>query len=524
MASTWRKQKDAVKQQNAAAQEAANRAGQYQSNVAGALSDALNQYAANIGSVGTGNVGTYRNAAKQNAYSRYLQNAQANAQAARDNAVATAAGLTGGYGSSYAQTAADQLYNQQMDTAGVDAMLAALQAGQTADDALGYAQTTQAANQSGLEALMDALLNQEDLDLSAWQANTDRTTDNLSYAQSKAENARADNADFWSNVWNLAKGVGSAALTAYDGWKGYTQQQWENDLAERQFDFQQQQYNDSLMRSDNEDMTSALQTAFNQYYQGDTEGAKNILSRYGLDEGLFDNWTERTTNADKADVLQAAAQLAGSGNDTAANNLLALYGMDAGTAGSYGDISKAQLQAAVNEALANKSISGTGSSGSGSSRKSSGSSGTSGSSGSGTKSTGFTNAQLKSIAKDFSSMTESNPLYSFYKKTLEDAGWISTSGTSGSSSGGTSGTTGSTTGTRSSGLTKSVVDGNTTRYTSGGLSTRAEWAIPTNTKTMARNQAQELAAAGYSADEIISSLIDDGWNDAEIMEITKNLY
>ena len=53
----------------------------------------------------------------------------------------------------------------------------------------------------------------------------------------------------------------------------------------------------------------------------------------------------------------------------------------------------------------------------------------SGSSSSGRKtgSSGFTNSQLMSMSKAFKGMASTDPMYSFYKKTLTDAGWLTDS-------------------------------------------------------------------------------------------------
>ena len=103
-----------------------------------------------------------------------------------------------------------------------------------------------------------------------------------------------------------------------------------------------------------------------------------------------------------------ALALAGGGSDEAARAVLELYGLDPNSVGNYRTIAGRQLATT----LATKSAGGSGSS---SGRRSSGTKG-SGSS--------WTNSQLQSMAKTFSSMKGNEPLYDFYKRTLTDAGWI----------------------------------------------------------------------------------------------------
>ena len=134
-----------------------------------------------------------------------------------------------------------------------------------------------------------------------------------------------------------------------------------------------------------------------------------MLGRYGLDTGIFDNYSGAPiTRADKAGALTTAAGLAGGGSDEAARAVLELYGLDPNSVGNYRTIAGRQLATA----LARKSA---GSSGGSSGRRSSSTKGSGKS---------WTNSQLQSMAKTFSSMKGNEPLYDFYKRTLTDAGWI----------------------------------------------------------------------------------------------------
>lgn len=324
-------------------------------------------------------------------YRQYRAGAQANARAAAENAAAGAAALSGGYGSSYANSVAQQGYQQAM--ANVDSGLAGLR-----DKAL----TLYQLKQNGLSGLLSALQNQDSLEAAEHQGAVANAQDWWDYKKSRADQAAQEKNDFLSNLWEMAKSVGRAGLTAYDTYKGYTQQQWENEFAREQWEYNKE-------RTGQSDALNAYEQAFNLYQQGAGDAANAVLGRYGLDTGIFDNYSGAPiTRADKAGALTTAAGLAGGGSDEAARAVLELYGLDPNSVGNYRTIAGRQLATA----LATKSA---GSSGSSSGRRSSR-----------TKSSGssWTNSQLQSMAKTFLSMKGNEPLYDFYKQTLTDNGWI----------------------------------------------------------------------------------------------------
>ena len=158
-------------------------------------------------------------------------------------------------------------------------------------------------------------------------------------------------------------------------------------------------------------------TAFKQ--AGFDELANQTLAKYGLDSTMLDAWQgmSDTTKEQMAALLQGAS-LAGSGNDTGAKSYLQMAGIDPGSTDYYSTIAGRQNASALALAQQKSAITGTGRS-SGSSRSSS--------SGSKTGSSGFTNSQLMSMSKAFKGMTSTDPMYSFYKKTLTDAGWLTDS-------------------------------------------------------------------------------------------------
>ena len=361
--------------------------GAYQSNYTDRINEALD-------SMGAASNAGYDVGTDSELYRQYRAGAQANARAAAENAAAGAAALSGGYGSSYANSVAQQGYQQAI--ANVDGGLAGLR-----DKAL----TMYQLKQNGLSGLLSALQNQDSLEAAEHQGAVANAQDWRDYKKSRADQAAQEKSDFLSNLWEMAKSVGRAGLTAYDTYKGYTQQQWENEFAREQWEYNKE-------RTGQSDALNAYEQAFNLYQQGAGDAANAVLGRYGLDTGIFDNYSGAPiTRADKAGALTTAAGLAGGGSDEAARAVLELYGLDPNSVGNYRTIAGRQLATA----LAKKSAGSSGSSGSSSGRRSSR-----------TKSSGssWTNSQLQSMAKTFSSMKGNEQLYDFYKRTLTDAGWI----------------------------------------------------------------------------------------------------
>lgn len=359
--------------------------GAYQSNYTDRINEALD-------SMGAASNAGYDVGTDSELYRQYRAGAQANARAAAENAAAGAAALSGGYGSSYANSVAQQGYQQAM--ANVDSGLAGLR-----DKAL----TMYQLKQNGLSGLLSALQNQDSLEAAEHQGAVANAQDWRDYKKSRADQAAQEKSDFLSNLWEMAKSVGRAGLTAYDTYKGYTQQQWENEFAREQWEYNKE-------RTGQSDALNAYEQAFNLYQQGAGDAANAVLGRYGLDTGIFDNYSGAPiTRADKAGALTTAAGLAGGGSDEAARAVLELYGLDPNSVGNYRTIAGRQLATT----LATKSA---GSSGGSSGSRSSGSTEN--------KRPAPTYAQLLSMSKEFVTMKASDPRYDYYKRTLTDAGWI----------------------------------------------------------------------------------------------------
>lgn len=359
--------------------------GAYQSNYTDRINETLD-------SMGAASNAGYDVGTDSELYRQYRAGAQANARAAAENAAAGAAALSGGYGSSYANSVAQQGYQQAM--ANVDSGLSGLR-----DKAL----TMYQLKQNGLSGLLSALQNQDSLEAAEHQGAVANAQDWRDYKKSRTDQAAQEKSDFLSNLWEMAKSVGRAGLTAYDTYKGYTQQQWENEFAREQWEYNKE-------RTGQSDALNAYEQAFNLYQQGAGDAANAVLGRYGLDTGIFDNYSGAPiTRADKAGALTTAAGLAGGGSDEAARAVLELYGLDPNSVGNYRTIAGRQLATT----LATKSA---GSSGGSSGSRSSGSTEN--------KRPAPTYAQLLSMSKEFVTMKASDPRYDYYKRTLTDAGWI----------------------------------------------------------------------------------------------------
>lgn len=436
--------------------------GAYQSNYTDRINEALD-------SMGAASNAGYDVGTDSELYRQYRAGAQANARAAAENAAAGAAALSGGYGSSYADSVAQQGYQQAM--ANVDDGLAGLR-----DKAL----TMYQLKQNGLSGLLSALQAQDSLEAAEHQGAVANAQDWRDYKKSRADQAAQEKSDFLSNLWEMAKSVGRAGLTAYDTYKGYTQQQWENEFAREQWEYNKE-------RTGQSDALNAYERAFNLYQQGAGDAANAVLGRYGLDTGIFDNYSGAPiTRADKAGALTTAAGLAGSGSDEAARAVLELYGLDPNSVGSYGTIAGRQLATT----LAKKSAGSSGSS--------------SGSRSSGTKSSGssWTNSQLLTALGKYQALKDGDPTKDIYASILQEGGLLDAlaGGSTGSATGGSS--------------------GNAATNSNGKVGQLTAPHIPTRADTMRQGQARSLAVEwkkqGSSEDDIIDRLMKKGYSDEDI--------
>lgn len=397
--STMKKLKNAKDRLAQAEQEVP---GAYESGYTGRVNDRLEKVS------GLNDTGV-TDAALSEAYQSYRDKVAGNAADSAAAALGTAQGLSGGYGTDWTKSVVNQTAQDQTASAGT--ALAELRS-----KALQQWQNELAGNAD----MVSTLLGQDSMERSAAAQDTANAQTWRNYLYGRLGQARQENSDFLSNAWNIIKGIGSVAKAGYDGYMGYTQQQWEND-------FKEKQYADSLSRAQLSDQLAAMEqaTAFKQ--AGFDELANQTLAKYGLDSTMLDAWQgmSDTTKEQMAALLQGAS-LASSGNDTGAKSYLQMAGIDPGSTDYYSTIAGRQNASALELARQKSAITGTGGSGksrSGGSGRSSGSS----SSGRKTGSSGFTNSQLMSMSKAFKGMASTDPMYSFYKKTLTDAGWLTDS-------------------------------------------------------------------------------------------------
>lgn len=319
------------------------------------------------------------------AYQQYRAQSQANAAASAENAQANAAMLAGGYGSSYADSVAKQ--GQQQALSGIDNAVPGLR---------GQALSEYQNQQNDLLSALSGMANTEALDRSAYGSNFANYTAWQNFLANQSEQARNENDNYWNNLWNTVKNIGSAALTAYDGYKGYTQQQWENDFAREQWEYNKN-------RTDQSDALNAYQQAFNLYTQGAGDAASDVLNRYGLNANAFANYNGApVTRDDQAGVLSTAASLVASGNQEAAANLLKMYGLDSNAAGDYNTLT----QRALSAALAKRAATGSG-----------------GSRGYYRQSSEWSKSELRNLMKDRESVAAKGGDTTWYDGILADAGY-----------------------------------------------------------------------------------------------------
>lgn len=336
----------------------------------------------------TGQVGRgYDGSTLAKAYQQYREQATDAAAKSAENAQATAAALAGGYGSSYADSVARQ--NQAAALEGIASAVPGLRS---------KALTEYQNEQNGLLAALSGMGTTEALDRSAYGSNLANYNNQLNFLRSQSAQARNENDNFWNNVWNGIKTAGNVAMTAYDTYKGYTQQQWENEFREKQFEAEQEQM--------------ARDRAFELFKEGYTDAADQLLKPYGVTSEIFnktDSGDSGTlTLEQQVKALQDVISLASRNQPEAARWLAQQYDLPEGL---------------VNYSIYNQTTTGSSSSGkTGSSGRSSGSSGKSGTSGGSNH--GYTNAQLLQMSKTYSSMKDSDPQKEYYQQVLTDAGYL----------------------------------------------------------------------------------------------------
>ena len=387
--STMKKLKNAKDRLAQAEQEVP---GAYESAYTGRVNDRLDK----IGGLNDTGV---TDAVLNEAYQSYRDKVAGNAADSAAAALGTTQSLGSGYGTDWAKSVVNQTAQDQTASAGT--ALAALRS-----KALQQWQNELAGNAD----MASTLLGQDGMERSATAQDTANAQTWRNYLYGRVGQARQEGEDAKNNLWNIIKGIGSVAKAGYDGYMGYTQQQWEND-------FREKQYADSLSRAQLSDQLAAMEqaTAFKQ--AGFDELANQTLAKYGLDSTMLDAWQgmSDTTKEQMAALLQGAS-LASSGNDTGAKSYLQMAGIDPGSTDYYSTIAGRQNASALALARQKSAITGTGRS-----------RGRSGSSSSKTGSSGFgglqySSSNVTSMMNKLAGMSQNDPMYSIILGELRKAG------------------------------------------------------------------------------------------------------
>lgn len=366
--------------------------GAYESGYTGRVNDRLEKVS------GLNDTGV-TDAALSEAYQSYRDKVARNAADSAAAALGTAQSLGGGYGTDWTKSVVNQTAQDQTASAGTE--LAQLRS-----KALQQWQNELAGNAD----MVSTLLGQDSMERSAAAQDTANAQTWRNYLYGRVGQARQEGEDAKNNLWNIIKGIGSVAKAGYDGYMGYTQQQWEND-------FKEKQYEDSLSRVQLSDQLAAMEqaTAFKQ--AGFDELANQTLAKYGLDSTMLDAWQgmSDTTKEQMAALLQGAS-LAGSGNDTGAKSYLQMAGIDPGSTDYYSTIAGRQNASALALARQKSAIAGTGRS-----------RGRSGSSSSKTGSSGYgglqySSSNVTSMMNKLAGMSQNDPMYSTILGELRKAG------------------------------------------------------------------------------------------------------
>lgn len=414
-------------QQKQQAQAEAAMPGAYDNRYDAGIQDALNGMDA-TNSAGLGydsQNGTYRGA-----LSRLFGNAGAGASAAEE----VANGLSAGYGANWAKSAAQQA--------------AAGETGQTANvyaqaraDALSQWQQELA----GQGTQLDNLLTQDGLARSEYDGSVADAANWRNYRYGRTQQARQENSDFLSNVWNVIKNVGSDVGKAYNAYMGYSQQK-ANAIVQAKEEYRNGNVDGAkailkMYRMDENmfdnlqgvsDFTvqqnAALKEAYEMLNQGVPEAAiSKFLEPYDLSYDMFDEWKGLSqTDKDNLDYLMKAQDYTTAGAPTLGQTIARAVGYGTDALDSFDSVTNRLNQAdlakyASQLAISNRYKTTTGT---GSGSRSSGTSRSTKSGSTSSKVDGYTQPQLNTMLKEYSTMKPDDQRRSYYEDTLADAGRI----------------------------------------------------------------------------------------------------
>ena len=224
------------------------------------------------------------------------------AQAAANNAAAGTKALSGGYDASYADSAAAQGYQALMESQhDAEAQLRQL------------ALEGMAAEDSQSDVLTAALLGAQQLEMNANQMAQDRYQAQRDFLTNEATQAQTEQDNFWSNAWNSLVWAANVALQTYDNYKGYSQQQWENEFAQQQWEAQMAQQALENERYNTEYADSRADTAWSH---GITESELAMEQLASQDDHAAAQLAMEQTRQDMQLAAQAAARATSGGGSS----------------------------------------------------------------------------------------------------------------------------------------------------------------------------------------------------------------
>ena len=387
--STMKKLKNAKDRLAQAEQEVP---GAYESGYTGRVNDRLEKVS------GLNDTGV-TDAALSEAYQSYRDKAAGNAADSAAAALGTAQGLSGGYGTDWTKSVVNQTAQDQTASAGT--ALAELRS-----KALQQWQNELAGNAD----MVSTLLGQDSMERSEAAQDTANAQSWRNYLYGRLGQARQENSDFLSNAWNIIKGIGSVAKAGYDGYMGYTQQQWENEFREKELGFK-------LDQQEKQNRITALNTIQSYMEAGQPDMARAIADVYGVDQGMIDTWSGMTqAERERASALLEMGDLMASGQEKTASTYGSYYGLLPSMVDSYREITGRQNASALELARQKSAIAGTGRS-----------RGRSGSSSSKTGSSGYgglqySSSNVTSMMNKLAGMSQNDPMYSIILGELRKAG------------------------------------------------------------------------------------------------------
>jgi hypothetical protein len=419
---TFKRLNDQQKQQ---AQAEAAMPGAYENNYDAGIQNAL----AGMDSANSAGLGfDSQNSTYRGALSRLFGNAGAGASAAEQ----VANSLSGGYGTDWAKSAAQQA--------------AAGETGQTANvyaqaraDALSQWQQELA----GRGTQLDNLLTQDQLARSEYDGSVADAANWRNYRYDRTQQARQENSDFLNNVWNVIKNVGSDVGKAYNAYMGYSEQKMNAiERAEKlyingdadgarailkMYRMDENMFDNipQSMMAMTTQQNAALQEAFSMLKDGaPKEAISTFLEPYGLSYDMFDSWQGLSqTDKDNLDYLMKAQDYTIAGAPTLGQTIARAVGYGADSLDSYDSVAnRGNLNYLASQlALQNRYRTTTGT---GSGRRSSGTSRSTKSGSASSKVDGYTQPQLNTMLKEYSTMKPDDQRRSYYEDTLADAGRI----------------------------------------------------------------------------------------------------